>query len=406
MFKTRSLFTVGFVGILAVLGWLIYQKLTLPAEEARRGGGPRDVPVEVEEIVRGPVELRRIFVGSLEARTEFVVSPKVGGRIRKLLLDIGDPVQRDAVVARLDDDEYQQAVVQAEADLAVANATKSEAASALEISGRAQQRMETLHGRGVASDSQLDVTSADRLAQEAKLAVAEAQVTRAKASLESAKIRLGYTTVTAGWTNGDGPRVVGERFVDEGDTVSANTPLLTIVEMDPLLAVVFVTERDFSRLAPGQSAKLSADAWPGEVFTGSISRIAPIFRASTRQARVELTVPNPGHRLKPGMFVRATVVLDRVEDAVVVPYAALAQRDDQDGVFLVAADGKSVSWRPVRAGIRDGDRLQVIAPGPPLTGRVVTLGQQLVEDGTPIRIPTPAGRPEGGSAEDGNRKDS
>ena len=103
---------------------------------------------------------------------------------------------------------------------------------------------------------------------------------RAEASLETANIRLGYTRITAGWSGGDDQRVVAERYVDEGETVSANTPLLRIVELDPITGVIFVTERDYARLQPGQEVLLlTTDAYPGEDFQGRIERIAPVFRA-------------------------------------------------------------------------------------------------------------------------------
>ncbi|NIR30343.1 MAG: HlyD family efflux transporter periplasmic adaptor subunit, partial [Gammaproteobacteria bacterium] len=70
------------------------------------------------------------------------------------------------------------------------------------------------------------------------------------------------------------------------------------VELDPITAVFYVTERDYARLKPGQEAALSTDAYPGESFSGRIVRIAPVFRESTRQARVELRVANPDLRLK------------------------------------------------------------------------------------------------------------
>jgi multidrug efflux pump subunit AcrA (membrane-fusion protein) len=89
------------------------------------------------------------------------------------------------------------------------------------------------------------------------------------------------------------------------------------------------------------------------------------------------------------------VELARVPEATIVPEQALTIRDDKDGVFIVSEDGRSVAWREVKVGIRDGDRVQV--DGENLTGRVVTLGQQLVNDGSPIMLPagqerTAAGR--------------
>jgi RND family efflux transporter MFP subunit len=170
--------------------------------------------------------------------------------------------------------------------------------------------------------------------------------------------------------------------VDEGQTVAANAPLLMIVELHPIVGVVFVTERDYAQLKPGQHVSLTTDAYPDEQFTGRIDRIAPVFRKSTRQARIEMIIENPQHRLKPGMFIRAAVVLTRVPEATIVPEQALTIRDDKSGVFVVSEDGRSVAWREVKVGIREGGRVQVIGEG--LSGRVVTLGQQLVNDGSAI----------------------
>jgi multidrug efflux pump subunit AcrA (membrane-fusion protein) len=85
------------------------------------------------------------------------------------------------------------------------------------------------------------------------------------------------------------------------------------------------------------------------------------------------------------MFIRTTVVLAQVPEATIVPERALTVRNDKNGVFIVSEDGQSVVWREVKVGIRKGDRVQVKGQG--LTGRVVTLGQQLVNDGSPITIP-------------------
>ena len=110
-----------------------------------------------------------------------------------------------------------------------------------------------------------------------------------------------------------------------------------------------------------------------------------MFRENTRQARVELGVDNSDLRLKPGMFVRASVVLDRVEEAISIPADALTKRDGGDGVFLVSKDGTRVSWQAVTPGIRQDERLEVRDAD--LSGQVVTLGQQLLDDGSAILLP-------------------
>jgi len=355
-------------------------------EERKKGGkgAGTAAPVEVVVIEQGPITLFRTFNGTLEAQAEFVVSPKVGGRIEKLTVNLADTVTRGQVVAELDNDEYIQVVAQAKADLEVAKANLAEAKSALEIARREFERVQILKKRGVASDSQFDTVMADQAAKQAQLEVAKAQVTRADALLETANIRLGYTKVTADWSGGDDHRVVAERYVDEGHTVSANASLLLIVELDPITGIIFVTEKDYARLKPDQTAQLATDAYPGETFEGRIDRISPVFRQETRQARVELTIANPERRLKPGMFIRVTVELDSLNDATIVPEAALTSRNDQTGVFIVNEEKMTVSWHPVKVGIRQGDRIQVEGEG--LVGRAVSLGHQMIDEDSPIIV--------------------
>lgn len=382
---TVLILTLTLIAAAAGIGWSIlgqYQERIGPRKKTKSS---RPVPVQVVRIEHGPIALQRSFSGELEALAEFVVSPKVSGRVERVLVNVADTVRRGQVVAELDNDEYVQAVAQARADLAVARAKRSEAVSALEIAEREFKRTESLLKRKIASVSEFDVSRQDLLAKQAQLEVAEAQIKKAESSLQTANIRLGYTQVTAGWSGGGDQRIVAERFVDEGQTVAANAPLLSIVELNPIVGVMFITEKDYARMQTGQPVTLTTDAYPGERYTGRIDRIAPVFRKTSRQARIEMTVDNPRHRLKPGMFIRATVVLARVANAVIVPEQALTIRNDQSGIFIVNPDGQTVAWHDVTVGIRDNGRVQVT--GKALSGRVVILGQQLLADGSPITIP-------------------
>ncbi len=353
-------------------------------EQKKSGKSSRPAPVEVAVIEHGPITLIRTFNGTLEAQAEFMVAPKIGGRVKRLGVNLGDTVTRGQVVAELDDDEYVQAVALAQADLAVAAANLEEAMSGLTMGNRDFERVQTLNKRGVASEAQLDDVKAELAAKKGRLEVAKAHVTRGEALLETARIKLGYTRVKADWHGGADQRFVAQRYLDEGHTVAANAPLLLIVELSPITGLIFVTEKDYALLQSGQIAELRTDAYPGEVFTGRIDRISPVFRKETRQARVEITIENPLLRLKPGMFIRTSVKLDRVQDAVIIPAAALTSRDNQDGVFVVKEETMTAAWRPVQVGIREAGRVQIEGVG--LAGRVVSLGHQLIEDDSAIII--------------------
>lgn len=370
------------------IAWLIHTGRV--ASLGARPTVPKELPapVEVAAIEHGPIVFRRGFSGTLEATAQFTVAPKISGRIKHLAVNLADSVERGQLVMELDDREYVQAVTQAEADLAVARATLAEANSTLDIAERELARAETLRERGIASESQLDAARTRQLAGKARVEVANAQLQRAESSVESARIRLAYTQVKAEWADGSDRRVVAERLVDEGDTVSANTAILSIVELSPITGVIHVAESEYGRFHQGQEATLTTDAYAGETFTGTVARVSPIFQETSRQARVEIAIENPDQRLKPGMFIRVTLELARAENVTIVPEAAITNRGDVAGVFLVDEAGTKVSWRPVTTGLREENRVQVEGDG--LTGRVVTLGQQLIEEGSAITITTEA----------------
>ncbi len=354
-------------------------------DTGRRPRSSSPVPVETAPVTRGTMILRRTFSGTIESRARFTVAPKVSGRIKKLLVDISDTVRRGGLIAELEDAEFQQAVAEARARLAVAEANLVEARSLRGTALRALERSRTLNARGIASESELDAAQAEFNAGEAAVEVAEATLLREKAALAAAEIRLDYTRIKAEWEQGDDERTVAERFAEEGNTVAANTPLFSIVELDPVVVVIQVTEKDYPYIQPGRSVSILSDAFPDRQFTGTVIRIAPVFQVSSRQARVEVEAANPGHLLKPGMFARSVIELKTVEDAVSVPEIAVTRRREQTGVFLVDPSGETVSWVPVSTGIREGDRVQVT--GAEISGRVVTLGQQFIEDGSRITIP-------------------
>ncbi len=383
-----SLLILALVCFLAVR--FLHSKKDLTAQQKDK----LPIPVEVGALERQTLYLHRTFSGTIEPLAQFTVAPKVSGSIQRLLVDVSETVSRGQIVAELEDAEFKHAVAEAEARLAVAEANRIEADSRMEIAQRELDRTITLHKQGIASDSALDSARAEYLTSQATVKVTEASLKREDAALAAARIRLGYTRIQAGWERGDGERTVAERYTDEGDTVAANTPLFSIIELDPVIAMIQVAEKDYPRIALGMAANLQTDAFPDRIFTGTVSRIAPIFRESTRQARIELQVPNPDHLLKPGMFSRCTLELDRVENATSVPEMAITRRNNQTGVFLVSDDNTSVQWVEIKPGLKDGNRVQLI--GSDISGKVVTLGQQLIRDGSVIRIKNESSHPNGG----------
>jgi len=380
----RFILTSLILLLAALLVWQVGRRIFSGKGQARQRN---TMPVAVNV---APVEKRTLqdmghFTGTLYPRSQYVVAPKIAGRLEKLFVNIGDQVRRGQVIAQLENDEYIKQVDQARAELEVAKANLEESRSTMEIARREFERARALREKKIASESELDAAQAHMKTQEAKHRVAIAQFAQREAALKTAEVRLSYTEICACWEEQDENRVVGERFVDEGAMLAANASIVSILDIGALIGVFHVIERDYSKVSVGQVASLSTDAFPGKSFSGRVIRIAPLLKETSRQARVEIEVLNEEGLLKPGMFVRIQIGFSNRENVTVVPLTALVKRDARQGVFL--ADLKSMKARfiVVTPGLVADEWVEVIQP--PLSGQVVVLGQHLLKEGTDIVLP-------------------
>jgi RND family efflux transporter MFP subunit len=179
--------------------------------------------------------------------------------------------------------------------------------------------------------------------------------------------------------------VVGERFVDDGAMLAPNASIVSVLDIRTLTGVIYVIERDYSKVRIGQPAVVSTDAFPGKTFLGRVVRVAPILKETSREARVEIEVPNPDGVLKPGMFIRVEIEFSKVDEATVVPISAVAKRNGRQGVFQIDLKEMTAQFVPVDLGIVNNEQAQIL--NPPLTGQVVTLGHHLLEEGSSIILP-------------------
>ena len=373
------------LGLLGLVGRQVYTKLSESGTAGPRGRGKPAVAVEVHSVRRGAIRDVGVFTGTLHPRSQFRIAPRIGGRLERLLVHVGDRIAPGSLVAVLDQGEYVQQVEQARAELEVARAQLEESRSALEIAGRELERARALREKKIASESELDEAEAEFKVQTAKQRVARAQVAQRAAALEAAQVRLSYTRIQAGGDGAGSLWVVGERFVDEGAMLAPNQAIVSLLDIGTVVAVIHVIEKDYPKVRVGQAAAVAAEAFPEERFPGRIVRLAPLLKETSRQARVEIEIPNPDARLKPGMFVRAEIEFARHEDALLVPLDALVRREGRRGVFSVDSVERRARFVPVTIGIVGGGEAEVLDP--PLEGPVVTMGHHLLEDGSPVLLP-------------------
>lgn len=382
----RITVVVAVLLLLGFVGWRIWQKLAGEREAAQpRQARGATVAVVVEPVRRQTIRDVRAFTGTIEPKTQFVVAPKVAGRLEKLEVNIGDEIKSGDPIALLDSQEYGQQLEQARAELDVARANVMDSQSTLDTAARDLERVKELRKQKVASEAEMDQAEAQYRAAQAKHEVALAQVKQKEAALKASEVRLSYTRIVASWDSGAGTRVIGERFVDEGAMLGANQPIVSILDIDTVIAAIFVIERDYPYVRTGQSVTITTDAFPGRDFAGTVARKAPLLKESSRQARVEVEVANADRLLAPGMFVRAEIQFAAHDNAVVVPMAAVVRREGRSGVFLADPTALKARFVPVTVGIAAGETAEILDP--PLDGQVVTLGQHLLEDGSAIVLP-------------------
>lgn len=310
-------------------------------------GGAAAVPVRTEVVALGEISDDLQLTGTLEAEEEVDLVARGSGPVTEIRVEEGDRVAAGALLARLDDREARNLVQQRTVTLDDARL--------------AADRAETQRTGGLISQEAYDTTAA-------ALATAEAQLDAARIQLADTEIRAPY----------DG--VISVRYVKRDQYVSPGTALFRIYAADPLLCRVRVPEKDLTRLAVGQTARLTVEAFADQRFEGRVQRIRPAVDAATGTVTVTVEVRSQG-RLRPGMFASVAVATNHRRGVVVIPRDALVLDAIGDVVFVVA-DGVA-QRREVELGVRSDDRIEVRAgldPG----DRLVVLGQDGLADGTPV----------------------
>lgn len=394
MTKRRSI-TLFTTIILVSIGIMILTRVII----AHHNGGankPRNngpVAVAIDSVRTGEIIDLGSYTGSLKAVSEIVVAPKITGRLEKLHVRLGDVVHNGQLLAELDPGTYEQTLDQAKADLAVAKANVEDTRGTLKTTTSDYEAGKSMFTNHYIAQSDLDQLEAKYLSAKAKFDIATADVQHAQAAVKSAQIQLSYTQLRATWNGGASTRVIGERDVEEGALLTANMPVVTVLDNSTMTAEIDVIEKDYGKLHVGQSATITADACPGRQFEGKVARIAPQLSEASRQARVEVDIPNTDGALKPGMFVRLSIEYGRHENATLIPTAALTTAKGQQGVFLLDRTTSKVSFVPVTTGFQDGNHTEVLTPA--LHGEVVTTGNDQLADGKAVRLPKAGGEQRG-----------
>jgi len=352
-----------------------------------KSGEEKVYNVQIQDVVKRPLKPFIESIGTLNPFEEVTISAEVDGVLKSVKVDEGAQVSKGMLLAAIDDSDYGLEVKRAEAALRQAEAT-------LENTKLEHKRKEALFKEELVTKQQYDDVVT-------RLSLAEAEVERAKASLSLARLKLSKTKITSPLAC-----VVKEKRVSAGDFVKNGTPLLVIIQPNPLKLRFTVPEKDVGRLKVNQEVSLKVDGFADREFKGRVRIVFPNVEEKTRTLQIEALVPNNDGILKPGLFAKVVLYTSAERDTVVVPVTALLYEAEKVKLFIV--EGDRAKEREVRLGSKYGEVMEIIE-GVKEGEKVVSVGQQNLSEGAKVSVQqaVPAGLQTGvgGSEKDRQKKE-
>lgn len=273
-------------------------------------------------------------VGSITTSQGVSVVAEIPGSVTEIAFESGALVEKGALLVRLDtsSEDAQLRALEAQTDLARITA----------------ERVRKLRAENTVSQSELDT--------------AEATLKQAQANADSVRATIAKKTVRAPFAGR-----LGIRQVNLGEYVEAGkTTIVSLQALDTVYAEFSLPQQELARLKPGQPVQLTADTYPGKRFTGTLTSLNPDLDATTRAIRLQATFENKEHLLRPGMFVRAEVLLPDEQNVLIIPTPSVLSAPYGDSVYVVtpstnAVGGLVVRQQFIRTGRMRGDYVSVEA---------------------------------------------
>jgi len=374
------------IAVFLALSALAPASLAAEANVPPAPSAPQLPSIYVVEAVRDTISETVVASGYIRPVEEVYVQPEVEGlAVESSAIDIGQTVEKGAVMAVLSDDalllqksQLQASRTKAEAALAQSKAQLAEAQANADEAVRVRDRYQSLSKNGTVSRADYDQATASADAALARvnsakqnIAVAEADIAVAQAQIDDVDLRLERTEVKAPVSG-----VVSAKNIKIGAIASASgDPLFTIIENGALELRAEIAEGDMLEVKPGQSVTVNL---PGqrEAITGKVRLVDPTVDLTSRLGTVRVSFDQP-ERVRAGMFASATILVER-KSAVVVPISAVSMANGEATVLKVS-DGR-VKITRVETGIEHDGRIE-IAAGLGAGDRIVAKAGAFVRDG-------------------------
>ncbi|OQW31306.1 MAG: hypothetical protein A4E19_20260 [Nitrospira sp. SG-bin1] len=374
---------LGIVLVLVITALVVFRLNTGAKTDVKK---PRLITVGVVTPLRKNLDIRLSYTADISPNQIVNIFSRVDGYITKLHVDKGDFVRANQLLVEIDHTDYHHALSQARANLLAAKAKVSQQNAAVRSAKLTFDRMQVLIQDQFVSQQDLDNALVNLDAAKAAQESLQAQVNQMEVALAQAETNLAYSYIRAPF-----PGYIAERNLDTGAYVSSATAststmsrgIMSLHDINTIRVLIEVVERDIPLIKIGQKAELRAEAYPDDVFTGTVTRIVQALNRATRTMTVEIDLPNKDRRLKGGMFARVEVMVGTHHQALQIPMDAVSRLEDTQYIYI-AREGKAYRV-DVELGARNGNLVEITKG---LTGQeeIIVAGKDLVHDGTSVQI--------------------
>ncbi len=339
--------------IIAAGAVVIYGAFLLsPADSKADPAIPDNKAVNVRVQVLQPTVVEDVIplTGRIEPWEQVMLSAETGGKVEWREVEENQAVSQGDMLFRID-----TTTIQTRYD---------QAAARQRLAVQEVERLQHLEEKGASSPQSLD------------RAVTERDV--AMADLNAAKIQLNKSLVKAPFAG-----VIDKLFKKQGEFVDTGMPLVTLIQVHRVKAIIGMPEYDSAHFAVNDPVQIALDAFPDKSFKGMIHKISASADPVTRTFTTEVTLDNADGLLKPGMTVRARLVRQRFQDAIVVPIFSIISMENQR--FVVVEENNVARMRPIEVGVLEGSRVQV-TQGVSAGEHLIVAGHRDVRDGDSVNV--------------------
>lgn len=307
----------------------------------------KGTPVRVTTVEMGDLEKWSDYSSVLEGSEQTTVFGMLNDELEKIHVKIGDKVQKDQVIAQFAQDTPEAKYKQAKINLDTVEKTYNRMKKVFESGGISRQEFDNI----------------------------EAQYKVAQENLNSTKKMVYVKAPISG--------IVVDVIAKEGRRISPADPVCKIARFNNLKTTVYVDEKDINYYTKGQKVFVKWDALKGEKFEGTIKKISLSADPEMRGFAVEIDIPNPDNKLRPGIFVDIEIRIEDIKNIISVPRQTILKEGEKEYVYIIES-GKAVK-KYIETGIENGTKIQVTA-GLNIGDALVYEGHNILSNGNKVKV--------------------